>query len=1354
MKKFLTILALTLLCWSAQASTVYVLLSDWLQGAPPLTNYIRITPVALPILGNGGALVTGLPRLFWPTNGATTNSMAQGAYRLEIQAQNWPLPAYFLVGNDTNFYNVTNLLISGGNIFAITGVRQITSTNATISISPGNGVGALDLEVNGSNVTSLNASAITSGTLNDARLNADVTRQGNIFNGASELVQLDSSTRLPPADGSLLFNLNGSNITSGSFYVPVYANSNLFFDSFSLTDTTNTTGTTIPYSTFYPNTGPTFTYERAYVTNDAVHNVLFYGGPPSGMASEYMKTIFQTDSPQIAFFVYGGGNIDTFEVAGAPPITWTEPSDGLTHYPKLVFQDSRIRTIRFTSGRFGGVYSVISNSVWATPRKAKRGMILGDSITEGSYSTIWGVNGYAHLFASMFTNVDWWVQGAGGTGYTNGGPAGRTNIIARLQQDVIAFHPDYVIWALGINDASSPQFVAGVYNVATNCYTQVKAANPAVVQIVVGSWAQGTPINPPIVQVNNALQQAVQAVSGVYYLDPLDPPLITGAYNITNSGNAFNYFIDSSPHPNNAGHAYYADWLYQGVKTLVPDIDSPSGIQSTNNFPYNLGTYDPTNVPGMFMRFEGSDLDSVANGTGQARWTNEIIPGNDFVMTLNTLQPVVTNASGFNGGHSALNFQAVSSYMTNGPGTNILMPFTVIMATSVRKGALATLWDGYTYPNHDVLQYDGTGSQLMIFGNYAGQWGMTYPTNIGPAVYSMVMKTNNGSFYTNGLPGSFSQPNGGSNPQQGFTLNAQGPGDGFGRGGSNIVSCFYVWTNALSQQQIQQIGNYIYLKYGVGVLVANYAFGNTGPFLKQFPGPISVNGAIISHTNPVVAWPTAPLIPGDTAMVNSNGVLYVLISTNGAGGVSSTWTQTNLASYLPTDLSSRVATNDARSVQLSGPSITRAFDGNIEGFITGLNAADYGVTMVSDQTAFIQAMINAATNTFGQVCHLPAGAYYVAGSLVLPPDLIFEGESSQFSKIVSSVSPGAETGSTLYFGANTGTMIQLQGGGQMVRNVGLYSAGAGTAISSDLTAPAKVSQYCTFEHCRIYGFNIGINGNCLENSTIFDCYLTCQTNVYYTNAANANWIIGGHLGGGIYGVRMDAGTGPVCQGNHIFTTGEGLSNAVSIVGTSAFSTDIDFADAEGNTNDVVVNGSTGTKIMGGHHDVTVGGTNFVFVGAQGFTLAPDFVYDGSRAFNIDSTSFGGTIDIPKFGINPTAFNLLCAAQTYRTWNGTNFTVVGGYISSSGGFASLANNRASLMSSNVGTGTWAFTNTDAVSWQCFIGGVGACAVQGVSVNDSQLLAGNSTNILSTVILQPAEWLRITNTTAPHFAFKRF
>jgi hypothetical protein len=69
------------------------------------------------------------------------------------------------------------------------------------------------------NIDTTNASNITSGTLSDSRLSSAVTTQGNTFNTANKLVQLDASAKLPAVDGSNLTNLPISPSTGGDLYL-------------------------------------------------------------------------------------------------------------------------------------------------------------------------------------------------------------------------------------------------------------------------------------------------------------------------------------------------------------------------------------------------------------------------------------------------------------------------------------------------------------------------------------------------------------------------------------------------------------------------------------------------------------------------------------------------------------------------------------------------------------------------------------------------------------------------------------------------------------------------------------------------------------------------------------------------------------------------------------------------------------------------------------------------------------------------------------------------------------------------------------------------------------------------------
>jgi hypothetical protein len=124
-----------------------------------------------------------------------------------------------LLGNTFNGINQLVRLDGAGKIGDSLLSSNITAAGNTFN---GNsqlvqltGTGALPA-LNGSGLTSLNGSNISSGTVADARLSTNVTLLGNTFNGANQLVQLDASGYLPALNGSALTTLNASNISSGT----------------------------------------------------------------------------------------------------------------------------------------------------------------------------------------------------------------------------------------------------------------------------------------------------------------------------------------------------------------------------------------------------------------------------------------------------------------------------------------------------------------------------------------------------------------------------------------------------------------------------------------------------------------------------------------------------------------------------------------------------------------------------------------------------------------------------------------------------------------------------------------------------------------------------------------------------------------------------------------------------------------------------------------------------------------------------------------------------------------------------------------------------------------------------------
>jgi hypothetical protein len=110
----------------------------------------------------------------------------------------------------TTVSDITTAIITIGNITTqgntFNGASQLLQLNGSTQIPA----------VSGALLTNLNASSIASGTIADARLTAQVTVQGNTFNGANQLVQLNASTQLPALSGINLTALNASNIGSGT----------------------------------------------------------------------------------------------------------------------------------------------------------------------------------------------------------------------------------------------------------------------------------------------------------------------------------------------------------------------------------------------------------------------------------------------------------------------------------------------------------------------------------------------------------------------------------------------------------------------------------------------------------------------------------------------------------------------------------------------------------------------------------------------------------------------------------------------------------------------------------------------------------------------------------------------------------------------------------------------------------------------------------------------------------------------------------------------------------------------------------------------------------------------------------
>ena len=263
-----------------------------------------------------------------------------------------------------------------------------------------------------------------------------------------------------------------------------------------------------------------------------------------------------TDAPWVEAVQKGTGFnsrltafVDGARVNGAPVEL---PSDGRFYATRIAFgaPGKHCVSLLFNNPQFAGILLPEGAKAWAPERKnAFRVMFLGDSYTE--FSNHWAV-----AAARFLGWDDAWLSGVGGTGYINA-PGKKFNFGTRFEVDVVAYHPNVLVIAGGINDSGFPPAQLG--NAASKLFDRIQKELPDTVVFVLGPWNPRSAISPAI---NAVLKAAASGRPNFHWVPNYDDHWITGTGRkgaAKGDGNSDFVIGGDGTHPTPEGNRYLAE---------------------------------------------------------------------------------------------------------------------------------------------------------------------------------------------------------------------------------------------------------------------------------------------------------------------------------------------------------------------------------------------------------------------------------------------------------------------------------------------------------------------------------------------------------------------------------------------------------------------------------------------------------------------------------------------------------------------------------------------------------------------------------------------------------------------------
>jgi lysophospholipase L1-like esterase len=286
------------------------------------------------------------------------------------------------------------------------------------------------------------------------------------------------------------------------------------------------------------------------------------GSPSSGIARLRVDGQYVTSGATIGPSLTGGtGYYQRF--------TWGDGSE--TNRKIRLYEIEAVGSFRF-----GGVKTTNIHTIWPAPVPDRlRGIVLGDSFVEGTGSVSTDLQpNLAAQIALLLGQADCWPSGVGGTGFVANTSGTRNTFIQRVQPDVVAYAPDFIVELGGLNDNATPQ--ATVQAAVEAWLSVVVTALPNVLIFMSGPMA---PVGLPQAALT-ATRDAKKAAAAKYpknaiFIDNLttDDPWVSGVGHVgatTGSGNADWVTGSDGTHPTQEGHSFIASRVVAAIAASIP----------------------------------------------------------------------------------------------------------------------------------------------------------------------------------------------------------------------------------------------------------------------------------------------------------------------------------------------------------------------------------------------------------------------------------------------------------------------------------------------------------------------------------------------------------------------------------------------------------------------------------------------------------------------------------------------------------------------------------------------------------------------------------------------------------------